>query len=95
VTHGGLGAKRELLTLVLDTLVPGGEDFPESGGLALDHVLAVASESAELESLLSRALEAVEDETRAGGARGFAGLSATHREDVLRRTLAWFRQHEK
>jgi hypothetical protein len=84
VTPGRLGAKRDLLTLVLDTLVPGSEDFPESGALALDHVLAMAGASAELEALLSRALEAIEDETP-GVARGFPGLSATQREDVLRR----------
>jgi hypothetical protein len=85
VTQGRLGAKRDLLTLVLDTLVPGDEDFPESGALALDHVLAVASASAELESLLSRALEAIEDDAQAGAAGAFPGLSATQREDVLRR----------
>jgi Gluconate 2-dehydrogenase subunit 3 len=85
VTRGRLGAKRDLLTLVLDTLVPGGEEFPESGALALDHVLAVAGASAELEALLSRALEAIEEGIQAGAARGFAGLSAPQREDVLRR----------
>jgi Gluconate 2-dehydrogenase subunit 3 len=85
VTRGRLGAKRELLTLVLDTLVPAGEDFPESGALALDHVLAMAEASAELESLLSRALEAIEKETPGDAARGFVGVSATQREDVLRR----------
>ena len=85
MTQGRLGAKRDLLTLVLDTLVPRGEEFPESGALALDHVLTMAGASAELESLLSRALEAIEDETQAGAAPGFAGLSAAQREDVLRR----------
>jgi hypothetical protein len=85
VTRGQLGAKRDQLTLVLDTLVPGGEDFPESGALALDHVLAMANASAELASLLSRALEAIEEETPGGAARGFPGLSVTQREDVLRR----------
>jgi hypothetical protein len=85
VTQGRLGAKRDLMTLVLDTLVPVGEEFPESGALALDHVLAMAGASAELESLLWRALEAIEEGTQAGAARGFAGLSATEREEVLRR----------
>ena len=55
---------------MLDTLVPAGEGFPESGALALDHVLAMAGASAELESLLSRALEAIEEAARAGAARG-------------------------
>ena len=86
MTPGRLGAKRDLLTLVLDTLVPAAEDFPESGALALDHVLALAEASVELGSLLSRALEAIEEEGTPGGAAGgFAGLSATQREDVLRR----------
>jgi Gluconate 2-dehydrogenase subunit 3 len=85
VTQERLGVKRDLMTLVLDTLVPGGDDFPESGALALDHVLAMAGASAELEALLWRALEAIEEGTPAGAARGFAGLSATQREEVLRR----------
>jgi hypothetical protein len=85
VTRGRLGAKRDLLTLVLDTLVPGGEDFPESGALALDHVLSIVEVSAELESLLWRVLEAIEEGTQVGAVRGFAGLSAPEREDVLHR----------
>jgi gluconate 2-dehydrogenase subunit 3-like protein len=85
VTPGRLGAKRDLLTLVLDTLVPADEDFPESGALALDHILGMAEASAELESLLSHALEAIEAGTPGGAARGFAGLGAAEREDVLRR----------
>ena len=85
MTPGRLAAKRDLLTLVLDTLVPAAEEFSESGALALDHVLAMAAASAEVGLLLSRALEAIEEATQAGGARGFAGLSAGQREDVLRR----------
>jgi hypothetical protein len=81
VTAGRLAAKRDVLALVLDTLVPPGEGFPEGGRLALDHVLATAGASAELEALLGRALEAIE----AGAAGGFAGLDAARREDVLRR----------
>jgi Gluconate 2-dehydrogenase subunit 3 len=85
VTPAGLAVRRDLLASVLDTLVPAGEGFPESGALALDHVLAVATASAEIGVLLSRALEAVEALTRAGNGRGFAGSGATEREDVLRR----------
>ena len=85
MTAGRLGAKRDLMALVLDTLVPGDEEFPESGALARDHVLAMAEASAELESLLRRALQAVEEGAQGGAAHGFAGLSATQREDVLRR----------
>ncbi len=85
MTQGRLGTKRDLMTLVLDTLVPVGEEFPESGALALDHVLAMAGVSVELESLLSRVLEAIEEGAQAGAARGFAGLSAAEREEVLRR----------
>jgi len=85
VTQERLVAERDLLTLVLDTLVPAAEEFPESGALALDHILAVAAASAEVGLLLSRALEAIEEATQVGGARGFTGLSAEQREDVLRR----------
>jgi hypothetical protein len=66
---------RDLLASVLDTLVPPGEGFPESGALALDHVLAMADASAEAGSLLSQALEAIEEAARS------AGVS----EDLLRR----------
>jgi len=76
---------RDLLASVLDTLVPPGEGFPESGALALDHVLAMADASAEAGSLLSEALEAIEEAARAGDDRGFAGLSVAQREDLLRR----------
>jgi hypothetical protein len=85
VTQERLVAKRDVLTLVLDTLVPAAEEFPESGALALDHILAMAAASAEVGLLLSHALEAIEEATQAGGARGFAGLSAEQREDVVRR----------
>ena len=66
---------RDLLASVLDTLVPPGEGFPESGALALDHVLAMADASAEAGSLLSEALEAIEEAARAGDVS----------EDLLRR----------
>src|SRR4030095_2396379 len=49
---GRLAAQRELLALVLDTLVPADGAFPESGSLALDHVLAMAAVSADGEGLL-------------------------------------------
>jgi hypothetical protein len=85
VTRAGLAAKRDLLASVLDTLIPAGEEFPESGVLALDHVLAMAAASADIGSVLSRALEAVEALAPAGDGRRFAGASAAEREDVLRR----------
>ena len=83
MTRERLDAKRDLLTAVLDTLVPAAAGFPESGGLALDHVLGIAGASAEAGSLLARALDAVEA-AGAGEARGFAGLSVERREDLLR-----------
>ena len=76
---------RDLLASVLDTLVPPGQGFPESGALAVDHVLAMADASAEAGSLLSEALEAIEEAARAGDDRGFASLSVAQREDLLRR----------
>ena len=82
MTRERLEAKRDLLPAVLDALVPAAEGFPESGALALDHVLGIAGASAEAGSLLARALDAIE--TAAGGAPGFAGLSAAQREDLLR-----------
>jgi len=85
VTRDRLAAKRDLLTSVLDTLVPPAEEFPESGALALDHVLAIADASAEVGSLLAAALEAIEEAARAGETHGFAELSAGQREDALRR----------
>jgi hypothetical protein len=85
VISGGLAAKRDLLAVVLDTLVPAADGFPESGALALDHVLAVAAAASETESLLSRVLDAVETAARAVDGAGLAGLSPALREDVLRR----------
>jgi len=85
VTQEALAARRDLLALVLDTLVPASGEFPGAGGVALDHVVAVAAASAELESLLSRGLQVVEEAARADGADGFARLTADDRENVLRR----------
>ena len=62
---------------VLDTLVPAGEGFPESGALALEHVLAIADASAPTGALLLRALDAID--------ASFERLSVAEREDVLRR----------
>jgi hypothetical protein len=85
VTRAKLAAKRDLVVSVLDTLVPPSGDFPESGALAVDHVLAIADASAEAGSLLSQALEAIEEAARAEDAQGFAVLSIARREDLLRR----------
>ena len=85
MTQGNLAARRDLLALVLDALVPAGEEFPESGALALDHILALAAVSPGIESLLSRALEAVESAARAAKVPGFSELTVAQREDLLRR----------
>jgi len=84
VTRERLAAKRDLLIAVLDTLVPAGQGFPESGALALDHVLAIAEASPDAGSLLTRALDAIEAAARSAGAGGFGGLDADRREDLLR-----------
>jgi hypothetical protein len=84
MTRTGLAAKRDLLAAVLETLVPPSEDFPESGALALAHVLAVADVSAEAGAMLTRAIEAIEV-ALAGQAGGFVALSVAQREDLLRR----------
>lgn len=80
-----LVAQRDLLALVLDVLVPASGGFPSAGAVALDHVLAVAAASTELDALLSRGLRAIEDAAGAGGAAGLAAVSADGRETVLRR----------
>jgi len=74
VTRARLDAKRAMLVAVLDTLIPAAEGFPESGALALDHVLAIAA----------AALDAIDEAARVGGARGFAEGSAGEREDLVR-----------
>jgi len=84
MTRAGLAEKRDLLAAVLETLVPPSEDFPESGALALAHVLAIADASPEAGVMLARAIEAIEA-ALAGQAGGFAALSAAQREDLLRR----------
>ena len=77
MTPQRLEARGSLLIAVLDTLVPAGEGFPESGALALEHVLAIADASVPTGALLSRALDAID--------ASFERLSVAEREDVLRR----------
>jgi hypothetical protein len=74
-----LAARRDLLALVLDTLVPAGEGFP-AGSVALDHVIAMASASADVASWLGRALVPIDDTAGA-----FARLGADDRERALAR----------
>jgi hypothetical protein len=85
VTQETVAAARDLLALVLDTLVPASDGFPGAGAVALDHVLATAAASADFERLLSHGLRAVEEASRATDAAGFASLSLDDRENVLRR----------
>jgi len=80
-----LAKQHSLLIAVLDTLVPAGEGFPESGAVALDHVVAIADASAQAGALLSRALDAIDLAAPGDGARAFKRLSVAEREDVLRR----------
>ncbi len=84
MTPEPLSARRDLLALVLDALVPAGAGFPAAGAVALDHVLAAGAASADLASLLSRGLHAVEEVARARGAPGLAAMDADDREAVLR-----------
>jgi hypothetical protein len=88
VTPETLAARRDLLALVLDALVPASGGFPGAGEVAVDHVLAMAAASADVERLLSHGLQAVEDAARAAGAAGLASLSPDDRESVLRRIEA-------
>jgi hypothetical protein len=85
VTPETLAARRDLLALVLDALVPASGGFPGAGEVTVDHVLAMAAASADVERLVSLGLQAVEEATRAAGAAGFASLSPAERESLLRR----------
>jgi hypothetical protein len=79
-----LTAQRDFLAAVLDTLVPASGDFPGAGAVALDHVLAMAAASADLETVLARGLELVDDAARGASAHGFARLGADERETILK-----------
>jgi hypothetical protein len=85
MTRGQLATRRDLLAAILDTLVPADGGFPSAGEAALDHVLAIAAASPELEALLSRGAAAAEAGARAAGADRFAALAGDAREPVLRR----------
>ena len=80
-----LAARRDLLAVVLDTLVPASGGFPGAGAIALDHVLAVAAGAPELDALLSGGLAAIEDAAAAAGEAGLAPLDQDERERVLHR----------
>jgi len=77
MSAGPLAVRRDLLALVLDTLVPAGDGFP-AGSIALDHVLAMAAASTDVASILERVLHTI-DET----AGAFARLGADDRERAL------------
>jgi len=78
-----LARRRDLLAHVLDTLVPASPEFPVAGSAALDHVLAMAHASTEVDAFLSRALGLVEDAVPPNAA-DFAALDVDGRERVLR-----------
>ena len=80
-----LAGSRNLLAVVLDTLVPSSAGFPGAGAIALDHVLAVAAGAPEIDALLSGGFAAIEDAARAAGDAGLAPLDQDARERVLRR----------
>ena len=88
MTREALAARRDLLAAILDALVPPSGEFPGAGAVALDHVVAVATASADLEALLARGLEATEEAARAGGAPTLLALDTGDREHVLRRVEA-------
>src|SRR5262249_43805220 len=84
VTGEGLAAKRDLLIAVLDTLVPAAAGFPESGALALDHVLAIAGASQDTRLLLTQTLHTIKTTSRNTETGGVAGLDANPRGGLLR-----------
>lgn len=79
MSTGPLTARRDLLALVLDTLVPASEGFP-GGAIALDHVLATAASSPDIASMLERGLRTIDE---AGS--DFARLDTGGRERALAR----------
>ncbi len=85
MTRPTLAARRDSLALVLDVLVPASGGFPGAGAVAVDHVLAMAAASADVDALLVDGLQAVEEASRALGAAGLASLGVDDRENVLRR----------
>jgi hypothetical protein len=74
--------ERALLISILDALVPPSGGFPGAATVALDHILATAAASPDLDALLCRALHAIAE---AAGANRFASMSEDDRETVLRR----------
>jgi Gluconate 2-dehydrogenase subunit 3 len=80
-----LAARRDLLAVVLDTLVPASGGFPGAGAIALDHVLVVAAGAPEIDALLSGGLGAIEEAARAASDAGLAPLDQDARERLLRR----------
>jgi hypothetical protein len=88
VTGPGLAARRDLLVAVLDTLVPPDAGFPGAGAVALEHVLAVAAASPEMDALLAAGLDAVARAARTAGAAELASLDTDEREAGLRRVEA-------
>ena len=85
MTPEPVAAGRDLLALVLDALVPAGAGFPGAGAVALDHVLAMAAASTDLERRLSEVLRAVEETSQVAHGARLASLTVDDREDVLRR----------
>ena len=85
MTRPALAAQQDLLVVVLDTLVPADAGFPGAGAVAVDHVLAAAAASPDMDRLLDDGLHAVAQATRATGATALASLSVDDREAVLRR----------
>ena len=83
-----LTERRDLLALVLDTLVPASDEFPAAGSVALDHVLTIARASEEVAGLLSRALSLLEEAVRSAGVGNFRELDADGQERALRQVEA-------
>jgi hypothetical protein len=85
VTPDPLATPRDLLAVVLDTLVPAGDGFPAAGAVAVDHVLATAAGSPDFARLLADGLCAVEAASRADDGVSLGARSVDDRETLLRR----------
>jgi hypothetical protein len=65
--------------------VPPDAGFPGAGGVAVDHVLAVAAASPEVDALLAEGLQAVEEAAQTTAAASLGSLTVDDREALLRR----------
>jgi hypothetical protein len=82
--HEATEKQRAALTAVLDALIPASDDgrFPGAGALGLADT--IERDVPELQPLVSRALDELDEIARANGAADFVSLDAAARAEALR-----------